>query len=924
MRVPSANLKTNYLRMKTTFSTKPKPSNSCQKTKQASFLYTLLATVLISGLIVSCNSDQNLIRNQERLNDIDRMLAVQKELTTTSLLKTWQIFDQDLSLNEKQALEFLFAYMPLSDLADYSPDFFLKNVRYSLKAREEMPWGMNIPEEEFLHFVLPLRVNNENLDNFREQMYAEITERIKGLTMKEAALEINHWCHEKVNYRGTDSRTSAPLSTMKKTFGRCGEESTFTVTAMRTAGIPARQVYTPRWAHSDDNHAWVEVWIDGTWNYLGACEPEVDLNMGWFSEPARRTMLVHTRAYGKYFGAEDVVTETERFSELNLTSNYANTKTITISVKNEDGTPADSAEVRFQLYNYAEFYPLAKRFTNPNGYTSLKTGLGDLLIWSSKNGKFAYSKLSVPEKDTIELVLNQVTPEKTVEQFDMVPPHAVQHEQKVSEDARNANNRRLALEDSIRNETMASFKDSAWIAGFAHKTGLPEDTVSRLIKLSYGNWDQISGYLEKHASTLPKLALEMAIQLSDKDYSDAPEAVLTDHLIQSSTTGNPNQHYPKDIFSAYILSPRIALENLSPWRSFLVKAFGNEMAQQTRNDIAVLSNWIRENIWIDRLANLHSRAPISPIGVYNLRVSDPHSRDIFFVAACRSFGIPARLNPETQIPEYYKNNQWLRTGFEPEPVSQPERGSLLLSETRNPVIPQYYLHYTIAFLKDGFYQTLEFPEGNSLSRAGKPISLETGQYVLVSGNRLEDGTVLSQMTFFRIEKDKLTKAPLELRKQAGELKPKGNLKLAELVIQEIEPKRELKLASLVSGNNSVLVLLDPDKEPSKHILNDLGPYIEHFDNWNGQFVFAIPAEKAAQAKVLTTYRLPSRRHHGIDLNNNILNAISEVFGPDVKEKLPLVMFYDQSGNVYLFSSGYKIGMGEQLLKLISTLESQAN
>ena len=314
----------------------------------------VLTIALIFTLFIACSTRETLIQNSERLADIQRMLIVQKGLTSKSLVPVWDIFNQPLPESEKLAMEFLYAYMPISDLADYKSDFFLKNVQQSLLAKEEMPWGKTIPEEEFLHFVLPLRVNNENLDTFREVMYPEIKERIKGLGMKEAALEINHWCHEKVNYRGTDSRTSAPLSTIKKSFGRCGEESTFTVTAMRTAGIPARQVYTPRWAHSDDNHAWVEVWIDGKWNYLGACEPDVDLNMGWFSEPSRRTMLVHTRAFGRYFGKEDVVIATDRFSELNLTSNYATVKKITISVKNSDGTCADSAKVEYQLYNYAE------------------------------------------------------------------------------------------------------------------------------------------------------------------------------------------------------------------------------------------------------------------------------------------------------------------------------------------------------------------------------------------------------------------------------------------------------------------------------------------------------------------------------------------------------------------------------------------
>ena len=881
----------------------------------------LFSIVLIALLFLSCAEKPGLIQNKERIADIHRMLLVQKELTSNSQLPLWDIFNQQLTADEKQAMEFLYAYMPLSDLADYPSDFFLKNLQYSLKARQEMPWGKSIPEEEFLHFVVPLRVNNENMDNFREVMYPEITDRIKGLGMKEAALEINHWCHEKVNYRGTDSRTSAPLSTMKKTFGRCGEESTFTVTALRTAGIPARQVYTPRWAHSDDNHAWVEVWIDGKWAYLGACEPEVDLNMGWFSEPARRTMLVHTRAYGRYFGSDDVVKATDRFSELNLTSNYAAVKKVAVLVKNADGTPADSAKVEFQLYNYAEYYPIATDYTNTDGITSLSTGMGDLIIWASKNGKFAYQRLSVPQSDTLELVLNQTVPVNKSESFDLVPPHATKVELNVTEEARKENDRRLALEDSIRNATMRTFKDSIWMAAFAEKTKLPLDTITRFIKLSYGNWDQISAYLEKNAPSYRNLLLEMVIQISDKDFSDAPESILTDHLVQTSQSGVQKFTSSKELFTRYVLSPRIALENLSPWRSFLDKAFGDQMAQSARNDISVLTNWMQKNIRINSVANLHSRSPLSPIGVYNLRVADPGSRDIFFVACCRTFGIPARLNPETQIPEYHKNGQWLRAGFNSAGITQPEKGSLKLTDQNNPVAPQYYLHYTIGYLKDGFYRTLEFPEGGNLTNQEKPIELEVGQYSLVTGNRQEDGSVLSQMSFFTIEKGKHTTVPVELRKHSGRLKPSGKLNLGELNLIKTSDGKVVNLSALVAGNYSVLVVLDPDKEPSKHILHDLGPYVDHFNKWGGQFIFAMSAEKAAQSGVLKTYQLPARMESGIDQNEQLLNAISALYGAGLKDKLPLVLFCDRSGNVYLFSSGYKIGIGEQLLKVISTVEA---
>jgi hypothetical protein len=343
------------------------------------------------------------------------------------------------------------------------------------------------------------------------------------------------------------------------------------------------------------------------------------------------------------------------------------------------------------------------------------------------------------------------------------------------------------------------------------------------------------------------------------------------------------------------------------------------MAQTTRSDISVLTNWIRQNIRINTVANNLSRAPLSPIGVYNLRVADPESRNIFFVAACRTFGIPARLNPEIQIPEYNKNGEWLRAGFDTEVVSQPEKGKLKLTEKGNPVTPQYYLHYTIGFLKDGFYRTLEFPEGGKLTNSAKPLELEVGQYSLITGNRLEDGSVLSSMSFFSIEKDKLITVPVELRQQSGELKPSGKLNLDQLNLEK--DGKTVSLSSLVAGKFSVLVLLDPDKEPSKHILNDLGPYVDHFNRWGGQFVLAMPAEKAGQAGVLKTYQLPAKMESGVDQNDQILNAISTSYGSGLKDKFPLVLFCDASGNVYLFSSGYKIGIGEQLLKVISAIES---
>jgi hypothetical protein len=461
---------------------------------------------------------------------------------------------------------------------------------------------------------------------------------------------------------------------------------------------------------------------------------------------------------------------------------------------------------------------------------------------------------------------------------------------------------------------MATFKDSAWIAGFAAKNNLSFDTVSRFIKLSYGNWDQIALYLEKNSADFRSTVLKMASQIADKDFSDTPESILTDHLVYSTQTETKNLISSDELFVKYVLNPRIALENLSTWRSFLKSSMGTEMALTAQTDISVLLKWINDNITVNITANKHSRAPLTPIGVYNLRVADPLSRDIFFVAACRTFGIPARLNPETRFPEYYKNGEWLRAGFENNVEAKPETGFLKLVDTNNLIVPRYYMHFTIGILRDGFYRSLEFNEGEILTDKKTPLILETGEYALVTGIRLDNGGVLSQMFFFTIKKGELSTVPVELRRQQVDFKPMGKLNLEGLLLKKADGKT-IDLSQKADEKFTVLVLLDPDKEPSRHILNDLAIYADDFNQQSVRFVFVLPVGKEAQRDVLKTYQLPIKAETGTDIDDKIINSITSVYGKSFKNKLPMVLVYNASGNVYMFSAGYKIGVGEQIHKI---------
>ena len=346
-------------------------------------------------------------------------------------------------------VDFLYRYMPLPDSTDYPREFYEQNVGLALQARAEMPWGRRVPEREFRHFVVPVRVNNETLDSARVVFYRELKPRVERLSMQEAILEVNHWCHEHVTYRPSDARTSSPLATVRTAYGRCGEESTLLVAALRSVGIPARQVYTPRWAHTDDNHAWVEAWADGQWYFLGACEPEPVLNLGWFNESASRGMLMHTKVFGDYDGPEEVMSRTACYTEINVIDHYAPTAQVTVVVNDSLGQPVSDACVEFKLYNYAEFYTVARKQTDAKGRASLTAGHGDMIVWATKDGNIGIQQVRFDEDKTVSMTLGKREETLASQDFDLVPPPVSATLPEVTDEQRAENNRRLAAEDLL-------------------------------------------------------------------------------------------------------------------------------------------------------------------------------------------------------------------------------------------------------------------------------------------------------------------------------------------------------------------------------------------------------------------------------------------------------------------------------------------
>lgn len=820
---------------------------------------------------------------------------------------------------EREAMEFLYAYMPLSDLADYTPQFFLQQVRYAFKARAEMPWGKDVPEDVFRHFVLVYRVNNENLDTARMVMFRELKERVQGMTIEEAALEVNHWCHEHVAYRASDSRTSAPLATMRTSLGRCGEESTFAVTALRAVGIPARQCYTPRWAHCDDNHAWVEVWVGNTtegseprdkncrgeWKFLGACEPDPRLDMGWFSVPSTRCMMVHSKAFGRYKGDEEVVKRTSLYSELNLLSHYAPTRRVTVTVQDEEGKPMEGAQVKFKLYNYAEYYTLSAQTTDSEGKASLTTGLGDLLIWATDGERYAFEKLDVRQDSTLTLTIpSTLNPQLSTLNFEMVPPVAGEPKVTATDEETAANARRLAYEDSLRNAYTATFPtkdDLQQMDGIQYLNKAQKEMLWELVHKSEGNHEAILTFISKHGLHKEQFGpvYDYLSTFSDKDLRDITSEVLEVHYTTYDWDWIDEQDCHVTATGVYykgILPARISNEMVRPYRKELA-CFKGMTAEEIRQ-------WTLDSIAVDDSGNYYN-CPVSPVGVYKLRRADSHSRDIFFVAACRAAGVPAYLDNATNELFVYSTAGWNRIALGELSSAAAFRSPATLTLTyrgKEPAKPVYWPHFTLAKLEHGDLRTFDFENDPRMASFPATIELEPGTYCLSTGNRYPDGAVRSRLEFFEVKAgEKATKEIVILP-----LTERTNLTTYQPISPDLELFDGIELWDYAGDAGMLYVNLGEYSEPSKHLIVELRQLQKEMKQWGGMTFMVGPATIGMPSWGLANTDFAYRK--GL-LEQRIVEAakIDNV-------EYPLVALIDKDGRILYHSTGYKIGVVEQVLK----------
>ncbi len=644
--------------------------------------------------------------------------------------------------DEKLLLTLAAKTLPASDIAVTSGRVLESYARHALFLREASPFCKDVPEPVFLHYVFYPRVNSEDLVDCRPFFYEQLAPLVTGLSGTEAALAVNRWCAAQMTYASTDDRTVNPMTAYYCGAGRCGEESVFAVTALRSVGIPARQIYVPWWSHCDDNHAWVEVYTDGQWHFLGACEPEPIIDRGWFTAAATRAMLVISRTFFDYGLEESVINRQGRCLHLNQTARYADTAPITLHTQ-------PGATVRFGVLNMADFAEIACLPANEQGLVTLEAGVGSLLAEAQKADRYGFAHICTGEGTDFTLSLSSEVPAGTWDVDFIAPTTGSKNRTVLTAREQDAKAAVLAEARCQRQARISSY--------FLPEYAAAPEQLQAMLRLAGGNAPVLWKFYETYGSR----ALALLKTLAPKDCKDVTQAVLESFLDMPQ-------------------GPRMGFEVLLPWKQPILEAMDTHCAP-FKADPALLWAWIQAE-FPDKGAFFYDPVWLSPLAALKLGAADERGRRLLFVAACRSLGLSARLDPVSALPQFFQAGAFQAVQTQP------------MAELKVSAHCPYFQNWTLARWEAGWH-TL------NLTHGGPTYYLPKGLYRLITTNRLPNGNQWAQIRIWEHSADDAV----------------------QISLRKADPKQMLACdpIPLESCPLELRLYLEIGTEPTEHALNEL-------------------------------------------------------------------------------------------------------
>ncbi|MDR0864782.1 MAG: hypothetical protein LBO74_07610 [Candidatus Symbiothrix sp.] len=222
------------------------------------------------------------------------------------------------------------------DVKYITADYLINNIELSFKVWQEQPWGKHISFDAFCEEILPYRVDNEPLENWRGKVlasFADINRSFKEqpyLTTVEACCIINDLLPRfKMDRDFSSMNYSMTMATAR---GSCDEQTNLAIFVMRALGIPVTKDFTPKWPNRNVGHSWNTVTdsIGRHITFMGA-----ETNPGYFG-----ARLLKGKIYRRTFAIWNDITDKNNspsvfmdFNGIDVTAEYEETINVEIPVK---------------------------------------------------------------------------------------------------------------------------------------------------------------------------------------------------------------------------------------------------------------------------------------------------------------------------------------------------------------------------------------------------------------------------------------------------------------------------------------------------------------------------------------------------------------------------------------------------------------
>ena len=665
-------------------------------------------------------------------------------------------------LYKKCITQMIFADMISVDFADIKT-----HVEYVQNALNSFDYCKDIPDEIILDYVLPYRTNNEAFCLYVPKFYNELKEKVSGKTRSEAAKEVNFWCLSKATYAQADIRTRNAFAVYNCGKGRCGEESVFCVAALRSVGIPARQVYSPFWSHCDDNHAWVEAYTENGWEFMGACEPENILNTGWFNNASSRALAVRYRCFG--LNNNEVTNDENHIYKTGLsTETYGKTHDIKANIT-LNGQACRDILVGVYIINYGMPCRILENKTNAKGEVLFTIGRGDFLL-IAKSGENYDIAMCRESDNEIRLELSK---RPSYVEINQIPSKGDVHEEK--------NVKTKEYLDCIQKLNAERISNHIF----------PENTYKTL---SGYNYPVIQKFIEndKYSNEEKKLVLDT---LTEKDFCDITYDTLDDIAINLKYLTNTN----KDDFwnKKFVLQLRVKNEALYPHREYAERYLQEHDLRKPLD----IYNHLKQFKHYDEFNYSGVIPDLKAVLKYNCLTTE--SLPIHFVQLCRTLGIPSEIDNNTNVVRYRTKNEFMDLGHEKIKGNKiriiNQSGEDFKSEevTISALTDQGIVHFGKCLQSDDLIKDKSNVNMNGFA---------DGIYAITASRREIDGSIYGYMKIIKAEVG--TQYNINLDK----IEDHTSEKLLSFDIPT-------NLCSL-AGNN-IIAYIENTSEPTEHFLNEI-------------------------------------------------------------------------------------------------------